>query len=435
MSSRGDDAGAGPWRTIARVNKAQLRAGDRILFEGGQTFPGTLRIGASGVSVSSYGWGRATIDGGNGGAIRIEGCSRVAVHNVKLAGSGRKSGNTESGLTVSRASDIDIEEVEVTGFRSSGIAISGSRDVRVLRVHAYANGYAGISSDGETSERLRVAHCLTENNAGDPTARDNHSGNGIVIGRTRGAVVEHCEARYNGWDMPWTGNGPVGIWSYESDDVTIQYCVSHHNRSTAKDGGGFDFDGGMTNSVLQYNYSHDNFGSGYLICQYDGAQPFENNVVRYNISQDDGLMDHNAGIYVWVGGRGMKGAVVHNNTIFNNKGSAVVFDVMKKFAEPKPEFVFHNNILVSLGPQIRGGAANGRFMENLYWTIGERGFSVDGFKSLEEWQRATGQEKGGRYADPLFMRERMESLADPAQFRLLPGSPAGAAFGAFTAHP
>jgi hypothetical protein len=135
-------------------------------------------------------------------------------------------------------------------------------------------------------------------------------------------------------------------------------------------------------------------------------------------------MDHNAGIFVWVGGRGMKSTAVYNNTIFNNKGSAVAFDVVKEFALPKPEFTFYNNIFVSLGPQIRGGSSNGVFAGNLYWSVGERGFSVDGFKSLEEWARATGQEKGGLYADPLFMRERMESLTDPAQFQLLPGSPA-----------
>ena len=124
------------------------------------------------------------------------------------------------------------------------------------------------------SKNIYVGYCLAENNPGDPTILTNHSGNGIVIGRVSKALIEYCEARYNGWDMPRKGNGPVGIWTWHADQVIIQFCVSHHNRSTGVDGGGFDFDGGVTNSILQYNYSHDNHGSGYLICQYDGAAPF-----------------------------------------------------------------------------------------------------------------------------------------------------------------
>ena len=81
------------------------------------------------------------------------------------------------------------------------------------------------------------------------------------MGHAEVALVEYCESLFNGWDQPWTGNGPVGIWTHDADRVTIQHCIAHHNRSTALDGGGFDFDGGVTNSVLQYNYSHDNFGS------------------------------------------------------------------------------------------------------------------------------------------------------------------------------
>jgi hypothetical protein len=52
----------------------------------------------------------------------------------------------------------------------------------------------------------------------------------------------------------------------------------------------------MTNSVMQGNYSHDNQGSGYGVFQFTGARPFHNNVVRYNISQDDG-----GGVYLWDG--------------------------------------------------------------------------------------------------------------------------------------
>jgi hypothetical protein len=446
LSPGGDDAAAGtqasPWRSIPRVNGQAFQPGDRILFEGGKAFPGTLELreadsGVPGneVVVATWGSERAIIDGGVSPAILADRCRHVAIRNLTLRGAGRKTGSTGSGLVVTGAESIEIDGIEAFGFRRSGVDLSGVRNARITQVHAHRNGFAGISSGGDVSKDLYFAFCLLENNPGDPTIRANHSGNGIVIGMAEGAAVEYCEARYNGWDQPWTGNGPVGIWAYQSDNVVIQHCVAHHNRSTAHDGGGFDFDGGMTNSVLQYNYSHSNFGCGYLICQYEGADRFADNIVRYNISQDDGLKDHDAGIFVWVGGAEMVSALVHNNTVFNTKGSAVAFGVGAQYADQLPTITFHNNIFVSRGPQIRGGSEKGRFIGNLYWSMGERGFHVDEYQDFAEWVAATGQETHqgevvGLFADPLLRKDGNGLLTDPlkletlSEYRLSPGSPA-----------
>jgi hypothetical protein len=446
LGVKGSDSNPGtaqrPWKTLKRVNSQDFQPGDRLLLEGGATFSGTLELnerdsGAVGrpVVVTSTGRGRATLDGGKSRAISAVGCRYVAFRNLALRGAGRTAGNSDSGLYLRGGGDVEVDGLDVSGFRKSGVEIDGVDRARILRVHAHENGGAGISAGGRTSHDIYVGYSLAENNPGDPAVRDNHSGNGIVLGQVRGGVIEHCEARYNGWDMAWTGNGPVGIWAYDSDHVTIQFCVSHHNRSTAEDGGGFDLDGGMTNSVVQYNYSHDNFGTGYLICQYDGANEFANNVVRYNISQDDGLMAHNSGIYVWVGGAGMKGTLVHNNTIFNTKGSAVAFGATPKYAAERPKFEFYNNIFVSRMAQILGGAERGRFAGNLYWAMGERGFEIDGHKDFAAWARATGQELEngkivGTYADPRLRKDGAGLIADPAklgalhEYELLPDSPA-----------
>jgi hypothetical protein len=410
VSPSGNDQADGsmlkPWGTLRKVNATSFQPGDRILLEGGKTFEGPLELGSDdtatptrNIVVTSYGAGRATINGGTGRAVTIDGANHVLVQRLKLTGAGRKTGNTTDGLYLANSIGSTVDEVEVTGFRRAGIQISGTQDARITRIHAHLNGFSGINSGGDLSRNLYIGYCLTENNPGDPTILKNHSGNGIIVSRVEGAIVEYCESRYNGWDQPWTGNGPVGIWTHNADRVIIQYNIAHNNRSTAADGGGFDFDGGVTNSILQYNYSHSNYGSGYLICQYDGAPRFANNIVRYNVSQDDGLFDHNAGIFVWVGGKDMESTLVHNNTIWNTKGSAVAYGVSKKYAQKEhlPEITFYNNIFISQGPQIfnrsEGMPKIGTYRGNLYWAMGERGFRVEGFKSLEAWADSTGQEK------------------------------------------
>ncbi|HXH09778.1 MAG TPA: hypothetical protein VNP04_08470 [Alphaproteobacteria bacterium] len=66
------------WQTLAKVNTIDFRPGDRIFFEGGAIVSGELRLDANDADdaanplvVTSYAAGRATIDGGGAGVLRL----------------------------------------------------------------------------------------------------------------------------------------------------------------------------------------------------------------------------------------------------------------------------------------------------------------------------------------------------------------------------
>lgn len=446
ISGDGDDANPGtaqrPWRSVERANGADLGPGDRLLFRGGERFAGTLRVdesdsGAAGqrVVIGSYGGGRATIEGGRGGGLVSRNCSHLRVENLNFVGCGRKEGNAARGIYLEGGADVQVSGVDISGFREAGLEVAGVRGALISHVYADENGQAGIECGGGEpgdlwSSDVRIEHCIAENNPGNPANLDNHSGNGIVVGQVRGCVIEYCEAMNNGWDMPREGNGPVGIWAWNADRVTIQFCVSHHNKSPSWDGGGFDFDGGVTNSVMQYNYSHDNQGPGYFLCQYWSAPAWKNNVVRYNISVNDGTKTNlGCGIEVISADAGMSDAEVYNNTVYSERGGAVGFG-----GRPVPGIRFRNNIFVCGGETIKGDPSHARFEGNCYWSIGERGFSAQGYSSLKEWAEATGQEMAdgklvGAYVDPRLAQmgaapdAKPEELAGLEAYRLLAGSP------------
>jgi hypothetical protein len=442
VSPTGDDANSGtlaaPWRSVARVNDAELRPGDCVHFRGGGSFAGTVELGRddSGTSgekiiVTSYGEGRAVIDGANGSGLRAKGCDHLVVRDLNFVGSGRKSGNTQDGVCILDSEDVQINRVAVSGFRSSGLRLDGVSLARITDVYTHDNGFAGLSVGyGKRSKDVYLGRCVARNNPGDPSILNNHSGNGIVVGNAEKVTIEYCEAANNGWDMPRKGNGPVGIWAWNSDRVVIQFCSSHDNKSPGDDGGGFDLDGGVTNSVLQYNLSYHNDGPGYFLCQYPGAPDFKDNIVRYNISQDDGVKNNRrSGIDVFSASANASSCQVYNNTVYNSRGAAVGFGGL-----PMPDVVFRNNIFVCSGDALAGEARRGRFEGNVYWSADGRGLFFDGHRTLREWAEATGQEEigaeiVGKTIDPRLTGPGTAATADPATlaalaaYKLMPDSP------------
>ncbi len=256
------------------------------------------------------------------------------MHGLRLEGSGRKTGNVKEGCSLIECAHVVAEDLDISGFQKSGLMIYSSLWVDIRRVYAHENGSAGIAVEGvdkRSSRNLTIVDCRADDNPGDPTNLTNHSGNGIVAGHCTNLLIDRCSATNNGWDMPRIGNGPVGIWCYEADSVIIQHCRAYRNKTAvgAADGGGFDLDGGVTNSIIQRCLSYENQGAGYCIFQYWGASPWYHNIIRNNVSRDDGwVSDGRGGVYVWNSSGDSNqfyDCRVYKNRVYNSKEAALSY--------------------------------------------------------------------------------------------------------------
>lgn len=487
VSRSGDDSNPGsqarPWRSVAQVNRHRLAAGDTVLFEGGQIFEGPLlldqRVTADPnrpVVIGSYGNGRAVIHAGFGTAILVLNIGGVTLHDLEVRGDG---GDTNRGYGVevlnetgtARLDSIQIENVTASGFRRAGIYVggvpnvpggpappAGSRygfsGVRISHCTAHHNMYYGIWVSGPwpqwvgkaanyANQNVTISDSTAYDNPGDPAYKNNHSGNGILLDDTDGGLIDHCAAWHNGAANGSTQGGPVGIWTDESNKVTIQFCESYDNRTGgAADGGGFDLDGGVTNSMIEYNYSHGNDGAGYLVWSYWGAmRPLAHNVIRYNISENDGRKHRYGGIHIGTSGGMVDDIEVYNNTVFiSAAGGAQPRDVWVGGSESNKQIKFWNNLLISQGgmPLVEiEPRQHVTFQGNDYWASDGKSVFMDSgatYSSLDQWRAATGRERlrgeaTGIDADPKLTATNAGitmagkgPLADLTAYRLLPGS-------------
>jgi hypothetical protein len=429
VSPSGDDANPGTstqraWRTLEKVNMVDLNPGDGALFEAGHDYPGNLLLTAEDagtptqpVVIGSYGSGRARIKAGNGSGVTVRNAGGVEVRDLIVMGDDYKT-NVGSGVKIvnelpnnHKLEYIRVNNVEAAGFGRCGIfaggnasdkSKSGYKNLYITNCTTYKNEYFGVLTTGYWQDdpdtyanvNVYVGYCRAYDNPGDPEYHENHSGSGILMEDVDGGIIEYCEAYNNGYDCR-AGSGPVGIWAAVANNVMIQYCESHHNRTGGRsDGGGFDFDGGTTNSIMQYNYSHDNDGPGYLIYSYKKApHTFNNNILRYNIGVNNGQKNNRWGINIATGSPKddpIQNTQIYGNTIYSSTRPALAINSNGIFNTK-----VCNNLFITANSQelLIGNPDKSMvlFAGNVYWSVDGK-YDFHGYKSLDEWRKATGQE-------------------------------------------
>ncbi len=356
VSPSGNDSNSGlsltqAWKTLARANQVFFQAGDSLLLEGGQTFSGTINLTApeSGttsapVTISSYSstsGSTATINSGSSDAITIDNGSNFTIANLNLVGAGYNVGNFLSGndgvygysnqISVAQ-SGIVINQVNASGFGHSGVSLYGQfNSTKITNSTLSNNGCGGLWMDGAiaASQNVYIGYVTASNNAGSDATQ--FSAFGILLSASQYSVIERSTAINNGWVTAANGNSANagnfgGIDANGSSYDVIQYCEAASNHQSAfgqGDGDGIIFND-TSNSIMQYNYSHDNYGGGLWV----GADPnvtSTGNVVRYNISQNDARAGASeGGILIW---EDINNTDIYNNTVYMNNPATSLYYV------------------------------------------------------------------------------------------------------------
>jgi hypothetical protein len=314
------------WQSLSQVNAQVFRSGDKISFKAGTHYRGRLAPQGSGdasrpIILGMYGAGpKPRIDGEGKypDAVLLRNIEFWEVHDLEVTNLGpdRQPGRTgvrilsEGSGTMHHIHLNNLEVHDVNGDlhkRTEGCGIffesKGSScfdDLLIEDCHVVRTDRNGICQKGD--RRARSLHVVIRGNL-----LEDIGGDGIKVWGSNGALVEHNVVRGCRIRAP---DAAAGIWPWDSDDTVIQFNEVSGAKGN-QDGEGFDSDYLCRRSIFQYNYSHDNEGGFMLICS-PGDSYCEDTIIRYNISQNDGMGSSR----IFNFGGGSNRTSIYNNVIF-----------------------------------------------------------------------------------------------------------------------
>ena len=400
------------WTNLTKVNSFSFKPGDTLLFEGGKTFAGNLNFDAfdagnstTKLVLKSYGTGGKAKIKTNSSAVcgfKATNTQGITIENLIFEGPGTTLSKDMDGiqfytdLPTGKLSGIELKNTEISQFGYCGIRFISKWDVNVksgfenvliqnCSVHdCRENGIVSIAYDDQNTQtynhgKFHLTGCEVYNIPG--YSASTHKGSGIVLSQIDSALIEYTCAHHTGTENTACG-GPGGIWVWSANRINIQFCESHHNSSglgKGCDGLGFDLDGGVTNSKIQYCYAHDNDGAGYLLGNFDGARPWGNNTIRFNISVNDALTN-NSPVTLFTGPNTTWNKLqFYHNTIIANPSAKNAYPSFSAFqitdyGTSMKNIQCYNNIFLTSGglPFVNIPnafvAENPAFKGNLYWS-------------------------------------------------------------------
>nr|WP_294897997.1 right-handed parallel beta-helix repeat-containing protein [uncultured Pedobacter sp.] len=392
-SFKGKDTNTGisrhrAWKSLQKVNAMVFKPGDKILFKSGTVYTGQLKpkgVGTaeSPIIINSYGRGKKPLFKGEGKVLSTVYLYNVEfweLNNLEITNTGHERQAFRRGLSVEANNFGDAHHIylrnlfihDVNGslvkkqggggaiyWKNSGDSIKTRFiDLRIennylLRCDRNGINSSGISNRSKWNPSLGV---VIRNNI-----LEEIPGDGIVPIGCDGALIEYNVMR-NSPDILSPEEAAAGIWPWSSDHTLIQYNeVSGHKAKW--DGQGFDSDYNCQNTIIQYNYSHDNYGGFLLVCNdgktfgTTGNIGTKNSIIRYNLSVNDGLRPYKTKNGDYLSPSFHISGPVSNTKIYNNiicvplKSKDSIYHTVVKmdnWGGPWPlETSFANNIFIT----------------------------------------------------------------------------------------
>jgi len=328
------------WQTLAKVNATTFSPGDQILLKagsvwqgaGGLLYPKGSGTAGSPIVIDMYGTGSKPLINADKTYNLVMGEENVSTSiflynqehweignlDVMNGQPGGEQQNDTHGVYVTAEEtgqvhdhiylqNLDIHDVNArvgrgTGrdkgknnggicFDVFGALVAGTQfnDCLVEGCYIYDCGATGIKTwSDQHNWKCHDPTTYGTNFTFRSNVLDHIDGDGICAGMTEDALIEYNVVS---WSHMKPSDPYVAIWNYESYDTVMQFNEAY-NTQTMTDGQGFDIDDYTLRTIVQYNYSHDNVGGFMLIIcipqERSQCATADHNIVRYNISQDDG---------------------------------------------------------------------------------------------------------------------------------------------------
>ncbi len=379
--------------SLEKANSLELKAGDRLLFKSGTSYYGQLKPKGGGsngqpVIIGKYGGDLKPVLHGEGlylSTVHIYNMNYVEVHDLEITNTGVERQNRRRGVIVEAenfgvAKHIVLDNLYIHDVNGSLVKSKGGGSAILWQNHGeelktkfdsliIQNCHLqnctrnGINSRGYTnrtnwypSTNVVIRNNLLEGIPGD----------GIVPIGTDGAIIEHNVMR-DCPDILSHKEAAAGIWPWSADNTLIQFNeVAGHKAKW--DGQGFDSDWNCLNTVIQYNYSHDNYGGFLLVCNNGGNYDTPanigtfNTIVRYNISVNDGIRPYETerrgpfSPVMHISGPVELTIIHHNIFIFPAKTKAEInktFIQMDNWGGPWPQKTLLSNNVIALSEHLQ----------------------------------------------------------------------------------
>lgn len=404
-SESGDDTNSGvssdaPWKTLEKINQQTFVEGNTIALKAGSRFEGMIIPEGSGtisepIVLTSYGDGERPIINANGedAGIKLVNQSNWVIDGIEITNSASQRDRYRSGIMVLNENGGIVSNITIKNNKIHNVV---SSFVYEDIYHPHSFGGIAVTNYSEAASN-KFDKILIENNVVEKVGRSGivvwdyawgnnaESSTNVVIRNNRvkqtdsdgiltygcnGALIEYniCESA-GSYREDNQFNGSVGIWCTRGHNCIIQHNEVLNTRALEgnTDGTAYDIDIDSYNCIVQYNYSHDNEG-GFIVFvdghKDVGGEGSKNNIVRYNISQND-----KERIFLFGGGVSAS-TQIYGNTIYVKEGldTKIVDYSWEGGGNINSRWNFKNNIIVNYGT---GGynipGTGGSFEGNIYY--------------------------------------------------------------------